>query len=84
MKPECWPSSSAHVCQALELAAQGFGPNDPHVASAANNLAEFYRLRRRYDEAEPLYKQASARHVGQGHDRSRSRSLLLVSPLQAA
>lgn len=27
------------------------------MASACNNLAEFYRLRRRYDEAEPLYKQ---------------------------
>lgn len=27
------------------------------MASACNNLAEFYRLRRRYDDAEPLYKQ---------------------------
>jgi hypothetical protein len=43
--------------QAVEMAREGFGADDPHVASACNNLAEFYRLRRRYDEAEPLYQQ---------------------------
>ena len=33
----------------------GFGSNDPHVASAKNNLAEFYRNIGRYDDAEHLY-----------------------------
>lgn len=43
--------------QAVEKAREGFGPDDPHMASACNNLAEFYRLRRQYDKAEPLYTQ---------------------------
>lgn len=37
--------------------SEGFGEDDPHVASACNNLAEFYRLRRQFDLAEPLYQQ---------------------------
>ena len=45
--------------RALAAARAGWGDDDPHVASAANNLAEFYRLRRRYAEAEPLYKQVT-------------------------
>ena len=43
--------------RALEAAKVGFGPEEAHVASACNNLAEFYRLRKQYDEAEPLYKE---------------------------
>lgn len=43
--------------QAVEMAREGFGEDDPHMASACNNLAEFYRIRRQYDAAEPLYRQ---------------------------
>ena len=46
------------------MAREGFGEDDPHMASACNNLAEFYRIRRQYDEAEPLYKQAGAGRAG--------------------
>lgn len=47
--------------QAVEMAREGFGEDDPHMASACNNLAEFYRIRRQYDQAEPLYRQVSSR-----------------------
>ncbi|XP_057525491.1 uncharacterized protein LOC130804876 isoform X2 [Amaranthus tricolor] len=40
---------------ALVEAKKGFGERDPHVASACNNLAEFYRVQKLYDKAEPLY-----------------------------
>ncbi|GMH19406.1 hypothetical protein Nepgr_021247 [Nepenthes gracilis] len=43
---------------AVEEAKEGFGECDPHVASACNNLAELYRVRKVYDKAEPLYLQA--------------------------
>ncbi|GAB4827303.1 hypothetical protein Ancab_034190 [Ancistrocladus abbreviatus] len=43
---------------AVEEAKEGFGEQDPHVASACNNLAELYRVRRAYDTAEPLYLKA--------------------------
>ncbi|KAE9598812.1 putative tetratricopeptide-like helical domain, winged helix-turn-helix DNA-binding protein [Lupinus albus] len=43
---------------ALEQAKEGFGQRDPHVASASNNLAELYRVRRAFDKAEPLYLEA--------------------------
>ncbi|XP_044982351.1 uncharacterized protein LOC123449270 isoform X1 [Hordeum vulgare subsp. vulgare] len=40
---------------ALHQAKEKFGLRDPHAASALNNLAEFYRLRKEYEKAEPLY-----------------------------
>lgn len=43
---------------AIEEAKEGFGEKDPHVASAYNNLAELYRVRKEYDKAEPLYRSA--------------------------
>ncbi|KAK9069408.1 hypothetical protein SSX86_011311 [Deinandra increscens subsp. villosa] len=43
---------------ALEEARQGFGERDPHVASACNNLAELYRVKKACDKAEPLYLEA--------------------------
>ncbi|KAI4321251.1 hypothetical protein MLD38_034652 [Melastoma candidum] len=43
---------------ALEEAKEGFGERDPHVASASNNLAEFYRVTKALDKAEPLYSEA--------------------------
>jgi tetratricopeptide (TPR) repeat protein len=34
------------------------GPEHPDTATALNSLAEFYRERGRYEEAEPLYQRA--------------------------
>ncbi|GBG72616.1 hypothetical protein CBR_g12189 [Chara braunii] len=47
--------------KALDESKQGFGEDDPHVASSCNNLAEIYRVRRDYLRAEPLYLEAVAR-----------------------
>ena len=46
--------------KALAAAKEGFGEQDPHVAAAANNLAELLRLRKLYPEAAPLYEQVPA------------------------
>ncbi|KAJ0100613.1 hypothetical protein Patl1_21196 [Pistacia atlantica] len=43
---------------ALQEAKEGFGERDPHVASACNNLAELYRVKKAFDRAEPLYLEA--------------------------
>ncbi|XVE71999.1 hypothetical protein DITRI_Ditri11bG0003100 [Diplodiscus trichospermus] len=43
---------------AIQEAKEGFGERDPHVASACNNLAELYRVRKAFDKAEPLYLEA--------------------------
>jgi len=40
--------------------AEGFGPDDPRLATSLNNLAEVYRAQGRYGEAEPLDKRALA------------------------
>ncbi len=40
--------------------AEGFGPQDPRLATSLNNLAVLYEARGRYAEAEPLYKRALA------------------------
>ena len=49
-----------YLKRALEAAKKGFGEKDPHVASACQNLAECYRIQRKYDLAGPLYDQALA------------------------
>ncbi|KAK7290215.1 hypothetical protein RIF29_04480 [Crotalaria pallida] len=43
---------------AVQEAKEGFGERDAHVASACNNLAELYRVKRAFDKAEPLYLEA--------------------------
>uniref|UniRef100_A0A2P2L011 Uncharacterized protein n=1 Tax=Rhizophora mucronata TaxID=61149 RepID=A0A2P2L011_RHIMU len=43
---------------AIQEAKEGFGERDPHVASACNNLAELYRVKKELDKAEPLYLEA--------------------------
>ncbi|KAJ7960077.1 Kinesin light chain 3 [Quillaja saponaria] len=43
---------------AVQEAKEGFGEKDPHVASACNNLAELYRVKRAFNKAEPLYLDA--------------------------
>lgn len=47
---------------ALDEAKQGFGPDDPHVAAAAQNLAELYRISSQHDLAGPLYEEVSNHH----------------------
>ena len=59
-----------YLRRALKEAVAGFGKDDPHVAAALNNLAELYRLQRRWDEAERLYTDAARaleKHYGPGH-----------------
>lgn len=59
-----------YLRRALKEAQEGFGKDDPHVAAARNNLAELYRLQRRWDEAERLYEDAARaleRHFGPSH-----------------
>ncbi|CAM0912637.1 unnamed protein product [Alopecurus aequalis] len=63
--PEIFSSKQGKLDEAEKLfkaalleAKEGFGLRDPHVASALNNLAEFYRLRKEYEKAEPLYLEA--------------------------
>jgi tetratricopeptide (TPR) repeat protein len=46
-----------YFVRALSAAKAGFGERDPHVAAAANNLAELLRLQRRFADAAPLYEQ---------------------------
>ncbi|XP_075080814.1 uncharacterized protein LOC107764830 isoform X3 [Nicotiana tabacum] len=43
---------------ALQEAKEGFGDRDPHVASAYNNLAELYRVKKAFNKAEPMYLEA--------------------------
>ena len=42
---------------ALSEAIKGFGADDPHTAAARQNLAEQYRVMRKYDLALPLYNE---------------------------
>ena len=51
-----YEDAEKYLVRALDAARRGFGPRDPHVASACQNLAELYRLQKRYDEAGPLYE----------------------------
>ena len=63
-------AAGVYLRRALAEAKAGFGEDDPHVAAARNNLAELYRLQRRFDEAEKLYAVAAAaleKHYGPSH-----------------
>ena len=40
--------------------ADGFGPQDPRLATSLNNLATVYHSEGKYAEAEPLYRQSLA------------------------
>nr|GMC56863.1 kinesin light chain 3 isoform X1 [Ipomoea batatas] len=54
---------------AIQEAKEGFGDRDSHVASACNNLAELYRVKKELDKAEPLYLEAiSILEESFGHD----------------
>lgn len=53
-----YDEAERYLLRALDAAKRGFGIDDPHVASACQNLAELYRLQQKYDLAAPLYDQA--------------------------
>lgn len=56
--------------QAALATAEEFGPNDPRLGVALNNLARVHQARRRYDEAETLLRRAldvALKTRGQGH-----------------
>ena len=53
-----YDQARAYLEKAVEKAIKGFGADDPHVASAKQNLAELYRLTKQYDKAAPLYDDA--------------------------
>src|SRR5712691_2805967 len=40
--------------------AEGFGPQDPRLATSLNNLGELYRAKGQYAKAEPLLRRALA------------------------
>lgn len=67
------------LLKALEEARAGFGERDLHVPAAMQNLAELYRITRKPQLAEPLYKDVSAR----GPSRRTDRPLGLSRPDQA-
>ena len=64
------------------IEVEGFGPEEPRLATSFNNLANLYRAQGRYGEAEPLFERALAiveNVFGSDHPRaakrpSRSRS----------
>lgn len=41
----------------MQLARQGFGESDPHFAATLGNLGGILQLQRRYQEAEPMYRE---------------------------
>eukprot|EP00889_Picochlorum_renovo_P008841 jgi/Picre1/35871/NNA_003330.t1 len=53
-----YDQARTYLEKAVEKAVKGFGADDPHVASAKQNLAELYRLTKQYDKAAPLYDDA--------------------------
>ena len=46
--------------KALEVVEKNVSPDHPDVAASLNNLAEIYRARGQYAEAEPLYNRSLA------------------------
>ena len=53
-----YKEAEVFLLKALAAAEAGWGKQDPHFASACNNLAELYRITRQFDKAAPLYEQA--------------------------
>ncbi len=54
-----YPEAEDQLGAALKE-AEGFGPQDPRLATSLNNLALLYHDQGRYAEAEPLYERALA------------------------
>ncbi len=55
--PLRYRQAEAKFLEALAEAKLGFDAKDPHIASAMNNLAEFYRNTSQFDKALDLYQQ---------------------------
>ena len=55
-----YSEAGPYAKEALRLATEEFGPNDPSTAIDLNNLALLYEAQGHYAEAEPLYKRALA------------------------
>ena len=52
-----YPEAEKHLVAAVKE-AEGFGPQDPRLATSLNNLALLYYRQGEYIEAEPLYLRA--------------------------
>ena len=55
-----YSEAEPYAKEALKLATEEFGPNDPNTAALLDNLALLYQTRGHYDEAEPLYQRSLA------------------------
>ncbi len=52
--------------------AEGFGPQDPRLATTLNNLALLYDAQGKYAEAEPLHKRALELNAERAKEEARS------------
>src|SRR5690242_11278511 len=50
----------ASIKKSLAVAEKEYGPDHPETATSLNNLAELYRERNQFSQANPLYKRALA------------------------
>ena len=57
-KQKRYPDALSVAKEALKVAEDTFGPDNPKVATSLNNIAELYVIKGTYDEIEPLYKRA--------------------------
>ena len=55
-----YSEAEPYAKEALRLATEEFGPNDPSTAFYLNELAVIYRTQGRYAEAEPLFEHSLA------------------------
>jgi tetratricopeptide (TPR) repeat protein len=53
-----YDQADGYLRRALERAKAAFGPDEPEIASACNNLAVLYKYTGNFDEAEKLYQDA--------------------------
>ena len=61
------PVTQSMLVRSLEILQQQLGDKHPSMAASLNNLAEFYRVKGCYSQAEPLYIQALTILEDQGH-----------------
>ncbi len=69
-KQKRYPDALSVSEEALKVAEDTFGPDNPKVAISLNNIAEIYIINGSYDEIEPLYKRAleiNEKALGEDH-----------------
>src|SRR5262249_47482489 len=49
-----YPEAAGAASRALSVAERQYGPNDPRLVGALNQLAEIYRMQGSFAEAEPV------------------------------